>query len=199
MGNSDFSEIVGKLEQEAIRIESRAHDLSARFQTLCTKAEVLKIDILKRGLANHTKLLARQAGFKSMARDGKNLGVGLMAAGFGIVFGAALTEDGLSALTSGMSGFDGALQGLGKSKWAVSLDEDFLIISRHQITPGRTWVTLESLILALEDLRGKARTGDQFGDIGAIVAALKRSQTKLQYLLPATQWVAVSRGGRTTS
>jgi hypothetical protein len=199
MENINVIEIVGKLGQEAVRIESRAHALSASFQTRCTKTEELKIDILKQGLANSAKSLARQAGFKSIVRDRNNLGVSLTAAGIGIAFGAALTGDGLSALASGISGFDGALQELGKSKWAVSLDGDFLITHSNRITPGRTWVTLESLLLALEDLRGKAHAGEQFGDISALVAALKRSQTKLQYLLPVTtQWVAVSQGNRTT-
>ncbi len=195
MENSDFNKTVGALGREVVLIESRAHELSARFQTLRTKTELLKIDILKRGLENRTKSLARQAGFKSIARDGNKLGVGLVAAAAGIVFGGVLARDELSALAAGTSGFDGALQELGKYKWAVSLDGDLLVIPRKQIAPGRTWVTLESLLLALGELEVKAHTGGQFGDIDAIVAALKRSRTRLQYLLPViTQWVAVSQG-----
>ncbi len=118
----------------------------------------------------------------------------------GIILGGALSRDKLFALNTGISSFDGVLQGFGESKWAVSLDGDWLVTPKNQIAPGRTWVTLESLLLVLEDLRGKAHTGEQFGDIGAIVETLKRSQTKLQYLLPViTQWVAVSRGEHTTS
>ena len=89
MENSDFNKTVSALGREVVLIESRAHELPARFQTLRTKTELLKIDILKRGLENRTKSLARQAGFKSIARDGKKLGVGL---------GGVLTRDGLSAL-----------------------------------------------------------------------------------------------------
>ena len=189
MENSDFSKTVGALGREVVLIESRAHELSARFQTLCTKTELLKIDILKRGLENRTKSLARQAGFKLIARDGKKLAFGLAAAAAGIVLGGVLTRDGLSALTAGMSGFDGALQELGKSKWAVSLDGDLLVIPRNQIAPGRTWVTLESLFLALGELGVKARAGEQFGTIGAIGAKLKQGYSRLEYLLPVTQWV----------
>ncbi len=88
-----------------------------------------------------------------------------------------------------MSGFDGTLQELGKSKWAVSLDGDLLVVSRNQIATGRTWVTLESLLLALGELGVKARAGEQFGTIGAIGAKLKRGYSRLEYLLPVTQWV----------
>ncbi len=190
MENSGFNEAVSALGREVVLIESRAHEVSAQFQTLRTQTEVLKMDILRQGLAKRTKSLARQAGFKSMGRDGKNLGVGLVAAAAGLVFGGVLTRDGLSAAVAGISGFDGALQELGKSRWAVSLDVDLLFIPRNQIAYGRTWVTLESLLLALDELREKACTGKQFRNIGAIIARLKQGHSRLEYLLPATQWVA---------
>ncbi len=200
METSDFGQTMVKLGQEAARIEDHAREVSVRFQILCRKTESLKMGILTRGLDSRRKSLARQAGFKSIARDGNRLRIGLAVAAAGIVLGGALARDKLFALNTGISGFDGVLQGFGESKWAVSLDGDWLVIPRNQIAPGRTWVTLESLLLVLEDLRGKAHTGEQFGDIAAIVAALKRSQTKLQYLLPViTQWGAVSRGEHTTS
>jgi len=187
MGNSDFNKALGALGQELVLIESRAHELSARFQTLCTKAELLKIDILRRGLENRTKSLARQAGFKSIARGGRNLQAGLAATTAGIVLGGFLGRDGHSALAAGMSGFDGVLQGLGKSKWAVSLDGDLLLLPRNQITPGCTWVTLESLLLVLEELKEKARAGEQFDNIGAIVAEMKQGRARLVHLFIVKQ------------
>ncbi len=199
MKTSDFGQTMVKLGQEAARIEDHAREVSVRFQMLCRKTESLKMGILTRGLESRRKSLARQAGLKSIARDGKKLGVSLAAAAAGIVLGGVLTRDGLSALTVGMSGFDGALQELGKSKWAVSLDRDLLVIHRNQIAPGRTWVTLESLLLALEDLREKACAGEQFGNIGSVAAKLKQGQSKLDHLLPITQWVAVSQVRRTKS
>ena len=124
-----------------------------------------------------------------IARDGKKLEVGLAAAAAGIVLGGVLTRDGLFVLTAGMSGFDGALQELGKPKWAVSLDGDLLVVPRNQIAAGRTRVTLESLLLALGELGVKARDGEQFGNIGAISTKLKQGYSRLDYLLPVTQWV----------
>jgi len=191
MENSDFNKTVDALGREVVLMESHAHKLSARFQTLSTNTEQLKIDILKAGLENLAKSLARQAGFKLIARDGKKLGVGLAAAAAGIVLGGILTRDGLSTLAAGMSGFNSMVQELGKSRWAVSLDVDLLFIPRNQIAYGRTWVTLESLLLALDELREKACTGEQFRNIGAIIARLKQGHSRLEYLLPATQWVAV--------
>ena len=190
MENSDFNKTVDALGREVVLMESHAHKLSARFQTLSTNTEQLKIDILKAGLENRAKSLACQAGFKLIARDGKKLGVGLAAAAAGIVLGGILTRDGLSTLAAGMSGFDSMVQELGKSRWAVSLDVDLLFTPRNQIAYGRTWVTLESLLLALDELREKACTGEQFRNIGAIIARLKQGHSRLEYLLPATQWVA---------
>ena len=68
MEDSDLNKTVDALVREVVLIESHAHEPSARFQTLRAKTELLKIDILKRGLENGTKSLARQAGFKSIAR-----------------------------------------------------------------------------------------------------------------------------------
>ena len=198
MENADFNEAVSALGREVVLIESRAHEVSAQFQTLRTQTEVLKMDILRWGLAKRTKSLARQADFKSMGRDGKNLGVGLVAAAAGLVFGGVLTGDGLSAAVAGMSGFDGALQELGKSKWAVSLDGDLLVVPRDQIAPGRTWVTMESLVIALEELREKARNGEQCGNVGSVIEKLKQEHSKLVHLLPVSQWVAVPRNGGTS-
>jgi len=187
MGNSNFNKTVDTLGREVVLIESRAHEMSDRFQTLSTKAELLKIDILKLGLENRTKSLARQAGFKSIARDGRKLKAGLAAATAGIVLGGFLGRDGPSALIAGMSSFDGALQVLGKSTRAVSLDGDLLVVPRNQITPGRTWVTMGSLLLALEELKEKARAGEQFDNIGAIVAKMKQGRARLVLLLIVKQ------------
>jgi hypothetical protein len=112
MVSSNFSKTVGMLGQKLILVESRAHELSARFQTLRTKTELLKIDILKRGLESCTKSLARQAGLKSITRDGKKLKAGLVAAAAGAFLGGAFAKDWLSAFNSGISGFDGVLPGL---------------------------------------------------------------------------------------
>jgi hypothetical protein len=187
MGNGDFNKTVDVLGKRLFLIEGRAHEVSVQFQTLRTKAELLKIDIIKQRLENRIKLLSRQAGFKSITRDGRKLKAGLVAATAGIVLGGFLGRDGSSALAGGMSGFDGAIQELGKSKWAVSLDEELLVVSRNQITRGRIWITLESLLLALEELREKARAGEQFEDLDAIVDKMKQGQTSLVHLFTVKQ------------
>ncbi len=69
------------------------------------------------------------------------------------------------------------------------LDGGLLVVPGNQIATGRTWVTLESLLLALEELGVKARDGEQFGNIGAIGAKLKQGYSRLEYFLPVTQWV----------
>lgn len=84
------------------------------------------------------KYLAQRPARGQIARDDKELGVGLAAAAAGIVLGGALTRDGLFALTAMISGFDGALQELGKSKWVVSLEGDLLVVPKNRVIAGRT-------------------------------------------------------------
>lgn len=182
MGSRGFNKTIDAIGQSLALIENYAHGLAAQLETLCTKAELSKIDILKRGLENRVKLLARQAGVKSVVTDGRKLKVGLVAATAGIVLGGLLGRDGSSALIAGMSGFDGMLQELGKTKWAASLDRDLVVVPRNGITPGRNWVTLESLLLALEELKEKAYAGEEFENHGAIIAKLKKGQTSLMRL-----------------
>jgi hypothetical protein len=189
MVSSNFRKTVETLGQKLVLIEGCAHELSARLQTLRTKTELLKIDIPKRGLESRTKSLARQAGFKSITRDGRKLKAGLAAAAAGAFLGGAFAKNWLSAINSGISGFDGVMQGFGKSDWAVSLDGDLLVVPRNQITPGRTWVTLQSLLLALEEFKEKARAGEQLDNISAIVAKMKRSRARLVHLLVIEQLV----------
>ncbi|MDD5095740.1 MAG: hypothetical protein PHV74_15410 [Dehalococcoidia bacterium] len=195
MKYSEFKETVDGLGQEVLLIERRAHQLSARFQTMCTLTEVLKTDILARRLTNLRKSLARQAGFESMGKDGKKLGVGIATALAGLILGGALNRNGLSALAFAMSGLDGAVQELGKSSWAVSLDQDLLVVSRDRLTPERTWVTMESLVVCLKELREKARNGEPCGNLIPMIEKLKLGHSKLDYLPSVSQWVAISRDG----
>jgi hypothetical protein len=187
MVSSNFSKNVGTLGQKLVLIEGCAHELSVQFQTLRIKTELLKIDILKRGLENRTKSMARQAGFKSITRDRRKMKAGLAAAAAGAFLGGVLAKDRLSAFSYGILGFDGVLQGFGNFDWAVSLDGDLLIVPRNQVTPGRSWVTLESLLLALEKLKERVSAGERLDNISSIVAKMKRSQARFVHLLVIEQ------------
>jgi hypothetical protein len=195
MEKADFNKTADALRRETAVVENRAHEISARFQTLCTQAELLKLDIIQRMITNRAKSLARQAGFESMVGDGKKLGVSLAAAVAGLILGGAITRDRLSALACGMSGFDRALQEWGKSRWAVSLDRDLLVTPRDQVTRGRTWVTMEGLLITIEELRARAQNGKECGSLRSVLERLKLMNSRFGYLLPVSQWVAIPRSG----
>ncbi|TET62191.1 hypothetical protein E3J49_08660 [Candidatus Bathyarchaeota archaeon] len=61
----------------------------------------------------------------------------LVAAG-SFIFGGLLTRDKFGALTAGMSGFDGMVQGFGESKWRVLLGKRILVVSEETISPQVT-------------------------------------------------------------
>ncbi len=199
MNANDLNETVAMLRRKINLIESYADELSARFQTLNKEMESLKTDSVSHGLENRRRSLARQAGFAAIAKDRRKLGISLAAAAAGLFLGGALTKDRTSALDAGMSGFDGVLQGFGESEWAVSLDEDLLIMQKNRIASGRIWVTLQSLLLALEGLKKEAHGGEPLGDVAAIVAKLKESPTELAYLFPVSQWVRVTKSTQETT
>ncbi len=103
--------------------------------------------------------------------------------------GGVIGQDKSSVLSGGVSAFNGALQGFGESKWAVSLDRDLLVVPDNRISSGRTWVILESLLQSLEELAEKADVGGPLGGVADIISKLKLQQSKLEYLNPPMRLV----------
>ncbi len=184
MDASNFNAAVDELRKQLLLGEGAAHQVASRFQTLRSEAEALKIATLKRRLENRRKSLALQAGATS-TKDRQKLGIGLgVAAAVGMIFGGVIGRDKSSVLSGGVSAFKGTLQGFGESRWAVSLDRDLLVVPDNRISSGRTWVTLESLLQALEELAEKADVGGPLGGVADIISKLKLQQSKLEYLNP---------------
>ena len=194
MESSNFNKAISELRQEAVQIESHAREMSARFQALGVKAELLKIDILKWELKRKVESLARQAGYYMlMGKNRRNLGIGLLAGVAGLILGGVVYRDKLSALAFAMAGVDGIAQGFGSEKWVVSLDKDLIVAPWDRKELGRTWVTMESLITALGELREKACNGEKCGNLGSMLKKLKQKPSKLVYLLRVSQSVAIPR------
>lgn len=193
MKAQDFNQTLMMLRKEISLLESHTNQLCARFQEAGREMESLKADSLRYGLEYRKGSLDYQAGFASIKKDGKKLRISLAAAVARLLIEGALTKDGPSAVNAGISGFDGMLQEFGRSDYAVSLDEDLMIVQKKQIAPGRFWVTLHSLLLALEVLKENARGGESLGDVATTVAKLKESPTELMHLFPVIQWVRVTK------
>jgi len=113
-------------------------------------------------------------------RDGKRLGASLGAAAAGLIFGGIITRDKFAALHTGISAFDGALQGLGQTRWFVSLSKKIAVAPENSLSPEGIWVTWESLNKAMKGLKDKAVVGEKLGNLDNVIFKLKRE--KLVYL-----------------
>jgi hypothetical protein len=100
----------------------------------------------------------------------------------GFILGGLIAKDKYDALNAGMSGFDGVLQGFGETKWAVSLQKELVVVPYDAITTKGTWVTLESLIAAIHDLKTEALQGKQLGTLDNVIQRLRQSGGKLIYI-----------------
>jgi len=180
MSSNDWEQTLDELKQEIASIKSRSGTFSTKFEEVRRQAESLKIAFLNHRLEVQRRSLARTRGYTSIMRDGKRLGASLGAAAAGLIFGGIITRDKFAALHTGISAFDGALQGLGQTRWFVSLSKKIAVAPENSLSPEGIWVTWESLNRAMKGLKDKAVVGEKLGNLDNVIFKLKRE--KLVYL-----------------
>ncbi len=157
--------------------------------------EPLKIAVLRRQLEEQMKSLARSRGFASVVGDRKELGVSLGVAAAGFILGGAVAKDKSAAMRAGLSGFDGVLDGLGGTGWAVCLGNRLIVMPRDSVVFEGFWITWESLKTALADLEREASDGKQLGNIDGIISKLRGNRKLVHLNLPeakqTTMWTKV--------
>jgi hypothetical protein len=176
------AQTIADLKEELAFIESSSQQVGKHFEILQREAESLKIEFLKYSLEKQRKAAARQRGFALLIRDRKKIGAGLAVAVGGSILGGLMGKDNYAALNAGLSGFDGVLQGFGQTRWAVSLQKELVIVPYDAIPAKGAWVTLESLIAAIDALKTEALQGKQLGTLDNIIQTLQQSKGKLIYV-----------------
>jgi hypothetical protein len=182
MPDNRWVQTIADLKKELACIESSSQGIGRRFGILQREAESLKIEFLKYSLEKQRKAAARQRGFDLLIRDRKKIGTGLAVAAGGLILGGLIAKDKYAALNAGLSGFNGVLQGFGETRWAVSLQKELVIVPYNAIPAKGTWVTLESLIAAIHDLKTEALQGKRLGTFDNIIQRLQQSRGKLIYI-----------------
>ncbi len=176
MTGSSWEKRVNSLRQELAAIKSRAHTDSTRFQELGKQAECCKVYFVVFQLEARRKSLALGRGAASVTKNKKGLPVALgIAAGASFLAGI-ITKDGSAAASAAISGFNGALQGLGETDWAVRLGNEIAVVPQENITPGEAWVTWDSLKTAFCDLEEQAKSGACLGNLDEIISELWKSK-----------------------
>ena len=182
MSDSRWSKTVVDLKKELAWIESGSRHICSQFEMLLRQAESLKIAFLKYSLEEQRKAMALQRGLVTVVRDKKKMGTSLAVAAGGLILGGLITKDKYVALSAGLSGFDGIIQGFGEARWAVSLEKELVVAPYDSIPPIGTWVTLDSLIAAIDELKAEVLQGKPLRTLDNIIQRLQQSQGKLVYI-----------------
>jgi len=112
-------------------------------------------------LEEQKKSAARDRGITSLIKDRRRVRDSLLVAAGSFILGGLLTRDKFGALSAGMSGFDGMVQGLGESKWCVLLGKRILVVPEETISSQVTWITLASFYKTMEELKKRALSGEK--------------------------------------
>ena len=177
MSKYTLNGILKHLRQELNLIEVKAREIGNRFEVLRGETESMKVDALQNYLEKKKKSAALDRGITSLIKDRKRVRNSLLVAAGSFVIGGLLTRDKSGALTAGMSGFDGMVQGFGESKWRVLLGKRILVVPEETISSqftGTTWVTLDSLHKTMEELKKRALAGEKLGNLDDVISKLKK-------------------------
>jgi len=182
MSHNKWTKTITDLKNELAYIESSCRGVGRRFEILQLEAEFLKVEFLQYSLEKQREAVARQRGFTLLIKDRRKIGAGLAVTVGASILGGLIARDKDSALNAGLSGFTGVLQGFGETKWAVLLQKELVIVPYNAIPAKGTWVTFESLIAAIHDLKTEALQGKRLGTLDNIIQRLQQSKGKLVYL-----------------
>ena len=124
--------ILEHLRQELILTEAKAQGIGSRFEVLSRGTESIKVDALQNYLEEQRKSTARDRGIASLIKDRKRVRNSLLVAAGSFVLGGLLTRDKFGAITAGISGFDGMVQGQGRASGVCYLERKYQSYRRKQ-------------------------------------------------------------------
>jgi len=182
MSDNKWAEAIAELRNELAYIEGECRAIGRRIEILRLEAESLKMEFLEHSLEKRREAVARQRGFTLLTRDKKKIAASLAVTAANSILGGVIARDKYAALGAGLSGFNGMTQVFGETRWAVSLDKRLMMAPYNAIPAKGTWVTLESLIGALDKLKTEASQGKRLGTLDDIIQGLQQSKGKLIYI-----------------
>ena len=174
MSKYTLNGILKHLRQELNLTAVKAREIGNRFEVLSRETESMKVDALQNYLEEQRKSAARDRGIASFIKDKKGVCDSLLVTAGSFILGGLLTKDKFGAVTAGMSGFDGMVQGFGESKWCVSLGKKISVVPEERISPQVTWITLASFQKTMEKLKKRALAGEKLGNLGDVISKLTK-------------------------
>ncbi len=181
MHNNTLTKSIGNLRKELVQIDDTAAQVASQCRMLQVTVEQLKVAILKQTLLSRSQSQAIQEGITSVVRDKQKLGLSLGVAVTSMILSGGISKDKFTALKKGISAFNATAQEFGRTRFAVSLDRDLLVIPCDRISAVRKWVTLESLLAVSDELMTEASQGIPLGTLDNILQRLSQGKKKLVY------------------
>ena len=172
MSKHTLNGILEHLRQELTLTEVKAKEIGGRLEVLRRETESIKVDALQNYLEEQKKSVARDRGITSLIKDRRRVRDSLLIAAVSFILGGLLTRDKFGALSAGMSGFDGMIQGLGESKWGVLLGKKISVVPEETISPQVIWITLASFHKTMEELKKRALSGEKLGSLDDVISKL---------------------------
>lgn len=184
MFDTDWDRTLDTFHREAASITEQAGILSKRFTAICRDAESFKVVFLSHCLERQRRHLARSRGITSVIQNKKGLVEGVVMGLAGLVRGAMISENILTAGAEGLSGFETGLRGLGETSWVLCIEKDLRVWPRKDVATrhGEKLVTWESFSKGLTELGNQALQGVELGDLDSILSKLKDGK-KLVYVI----------------
>ena len=178
MSGGESQQTMLRMRQPLALIQRRAESVCVQSQSLVRQTESVKVESLQKLLEWKIEQEARRRGITSIRRDRRRLPIGVSVAAISFVAGGLLFRDGLAAVNSGLSGFEGALRALGRARWVVLLGKRIVVSASDSIPIEGQWFAWGSLKLALEDLRSKALGGEVLGNLDDVLSRLEQKRER---------------------
>ncbi|XUX00741.1 MAG: hypothetical protein TUN42_01795 [Dehalogenimonas sp.] len=160
------------LSKHLSQIRDQAVENTQQLSLTAREGEIVKIDFLIDVLENRRKAAAGGRGFKAFSKDKAGLGQIILESGINFI-GAALTgKNPNEALSLGLATANKGIRNRGKTDWAVN-ERTYSVVPHSQIPPGPGWITLPSLLAALNNLKNQAENGIFLGDLDRITESLR--------------------------
>ena len=176
MSGYELNETLEHLRHELASTSAKAKDITGRFNILRREAESLKIDAFQYYVEEQRKSIARDRGIISLIYDKKKVRNSLLMAAGSFAIGGLLTKDKFGALTAGISGFDGMIQGFGEGKWCILLGKKISIVPEESIPIQVTRLPLLNFNEMMEEFKKRALDGGRMGNLDDIISKLARKR-----------------------
>ena len=174
MSGYELNETLEHLRHELASTSAKAKDITGRLNILRREAESLKIHAFQYYVEEQRKSIARDRGIISLINDKKKVRNSLLMAAGGFVIGGLVTKDKFTALSAGMSGFDGMIQGFGEGKWCILLGKKISIVPEESIPTQVTRLPLLSFDEMMEEFKKRALDGGRMGNLDDVISRLAR-------------------------